>query len=114
MAQDLGPELRDHLTRYLAGEIGLQAFQEWFVPSFWNLPTPEVAPMAARAVELALAEYTGGHLSEDELRDQLRPLVRTLSVQVGQQVSTRTESSSAIRSILIGGHSHMAAVRWGW
>jgi len=70
------PEIREHLARYLTGELSLAAFQEWFVPATWEL---DLADDQLRAlyggIELALAEYTNGDWTEDELRLLLRPLL---------------------------------------
>ena len=72
------PEIREHLARYLNGELSLATFQESFVPAMWEL---DLAAEPLRAlyggIELALAEYTNGDWTEDELRLLLRPLLST-------------------------------------
>ena len=95
MIDVLNVELRDRLVAYLADEISLLEFQEWFVPRLWGVdehadPTTQELWFE---VELRLAEYTSGHRTVEELRESLLPLVRTQSMSIGA-VSTRATSSS--------------------
>jgi hypothetical protein len=65
--------IRRALTRYLAGEVSLYELQEWFVPRAWELldQDGETHRLAAD-IELLLAEFTGGHQGEPDLRRALQ------------------------------------------
>jgi hypothetical protein len=69
--------LHDHLNDFLAGAISLDALKDWLVGATWNIEerASPAAVQLAYAVELALAEASGGYLTQDELRAQLRELV---------------------------------------
>ena len=65
--------IREALARYVSGEIPLAEFQEWFAPRAWEA-LAEGGPGSdlASDVELLLAEFTGGHGSEYDLREALK------------------------------------------
>ena len=94
-------EIRGQLARYLVGEIPLDQFEEWLVQGSWDahLDSEGSAQELAYNVELKLAEFSSGHLSEEELRRGLRPLLEycTVRLGVGQQpvITTSTGTSSA-------------------
>ena len=73
----LDTDIRTKLTEYLEGEINLVAFQEWFVPETWNIQNSQPAYILdlAYSIQLKLAEYTNGHLTENDLREFLRTKV---------------------------------------
>lgn len=69
---DLG--MREHLAGFLAGNDSVLAFQHWFARAM-----PEIEADAdedtyelALHVENRLAEFTGGHIDANRLRDVLR------------------------------------------
>ncbi|MDT4953580.1 MAG: hypothetical protein QOJ02_1718 [Acidobacteriota bacterium] len=66
-------EIRNRLSRYLSSQISLRELQEWFVPATWDVDQSpnQTARHLAYSIELRLAEYTSGHLSENELRHEL-------------------------------------------
>lgn len=94
---DLG--IREKLAKYLAEEISLSAFQEWFVPRAWNIDKrgEPGAVELVHEIELRLAEFSNGDWTEDELRTQLRPLATHYTVYM--TAAPRTESSSPITQI---------------
>jgi hypothetical protein len=64
--------LKAHIAEYAVGDSTLQSFQEWFIPWAWALAgTGSEAEDLANEVELRLAEFTNGHLSESSLKDAL-------------------------------------------
>ena len=68
--------IHDHLESYFSGEMSLDEFKDWFVGATWNIEgraAPEAIELAY-AVELALAEASGGYLTTDELQEELRKL----------------------------------------
>lgn len=77
MPSSLELAIRQRLAEVLAGETPLQAFDAWLVPATWdvNRDRDPVAFDLINEINLRLAEYTRGHLTESELRDQLRPLI---------------------------------------
>lgn len=68
-------EIRDQLARYLAGEISLQVFEEWFVSHSWdvNRTGNENAVELVYKIELRLAEFSKGHRTEQEFQNLLLP-----------------------------------------
>src|SRR5262249_41204885 len=72
------PELREWLNRYLAGEVSLTAFQEWFLPRAWTIEETGDGKLIQLVYDsqLALAEYTNGDWTEAELKELLALLAR--------------------------------------
>jgi hypothetical protein len=66
--------IREALAGYVSGEVPLAEFQEWFVPRAWEALAEggSVSDLVSE-VELLLAEFTGGHRSEHDLREALKP-----------------------------------------
>ncbi|HLA10042.1 MAG TPA: hypothetical protein VJ023_05445 [Pyrinomonadaceae bacterium] len=96
-------EIRAELVKYLAGEQSLDQFEDWFVQHSWNMHKDSSlsAQRLSSAIELRLAEHSSGHLSEEELRDQLRPYVVRYVVTVSFSSEAETvevESSGAAQS----------------
>lgn len=69
----LADEVVARLRDYLAGRQTLDEFEDWLVVKSWNMhrDSPPDAQEAVGAVELALAEHSSGHLSDEQLRDRL-------------------------------------------
>lgn len=86
----LASEIRQRLSRYLAQELSLTQFEEWFIPVAWEVSRsdePDAVDLAG-TIKLKLAEFTSGHWTEDELRGQLIPLVTRYEVRTGNAVLT--------------------------
>ena len=103
-------EIRNQLVRFLAGEISLDEFEDWFVQKSWDAhggSDPSTQRLAS-AVELRLAEHSSGHLSEVDLQDELRPFVSQYSVSVSLTahpitlVSTGASNSFTFRVAQLG------------
>lgn len=77
MDADLLSDIRDRLRRYLSREISLDQFREWFDLETWDVidKASSATQQFAGEIELRLAEFTNGHLSEAELRALLQPLL---------------------------------------
>lgn len=75
-------EIRNWLVRYLAQEISLKEFEDWFVPATWDVEKSKnpFAVQTAQEIDLRLAEFSNGHITEDELKTLLRPLVQQYEV----------------------------------
>lgn len=80
--------------RFCLGEVDVEGFEKEFVAA--SQPAKDRPSSAegsiAYEVELALAEFGRGHWNEDELRQELLRLVRTLKL-------TPTDSRSANETI---------------
>jgi len=73
-------DLRSHLADYLDGTHSLSEFRDWFDVETWGVAAEpdSLARQIAGEIELRIAEFTNGHLTEDELRrhlEYLRPEV---------------------------------------
>jgi len=77
MNQTTVRDLQLHLSKYLSDESTLREFREWFDDETWGLAAESESPVRriAGEIELRLAEFTGGHLTESEMRKQLQPLL---------------------------------------
>lgn len=69
-------QLRSQLIRFLDKDLSLDDFEDWFVQATWNMHQDSgfLAQRLAYAIELRLAEHTSGHLSDDQLRQELSVL----------------------------------------
>jgi hypothetical protein len=69
-------EIQEALAKYLAGDISLPDFEDRFVQSSWNIHKSNYseARRFVHSIELRLSEVSSGHLSEDDLRQQLASL----------------------------------------
>jgi hypothetical protein len=98
-------EIRVELVKYLANEQSLDDFEDWFVQHSWDMHKDSdlSAQRLAAAIEVPLAEHSNGHLSEEELRDQLRPYVVryvvTLSFASSEVDNIEVESSGTSQAI---------------
>jgi hypothetical protein len=96
MQSSLDIEIRQRLTRYLAGEISLEAFQEWFAPIAWSIPGDEnwSTHELVNEIELRLAEFTSGHWTRQELGERLRLALETYTMAAMPE--PRTSSTSEL------------------
>ena len=66
-------ELKNQIARYVFGDVMLDAFQAWFIPeAMGDAGADHEGSLLVSEVTLRLAEYTSGHLAEEELRASLR------------------------------------------
>lgn len=84
MESSLDLEIRKRLSLYLAGEISLQNFEEWFVPASWNVHQSgnQAAINLVYDIELWLAEFSDGIWSEQELKQYLLSLSENYHVDM--------------------------------
>jgi hypothetical protein len=70
-------QIRNRLAMFLDGLIDLDAFEDWFVQSTWDihLSGSKAAETLTFAVEESLSEYSSGHLNEQQLRNELYDIV---------------------------------------
>ncbi|HUG94249.1 MAG TPA: hypothetical protein VML55_25695 [Planctomycetaceae bacterium] len=88
MPNNLERDIRIKLGEYVTCQVGLEEFHDWLSPVLWDIEDqgePGAADLAY-SIELAIAEYSAGHMNEQELREELEQLVL---------YSLRTTSASA-------------------
>jgi hypothetical protein len=93
MNQPLSQQIGVELGRYLRGERTLREFYHWFMPASWDVHRHE-DPQAERLVGeigLKLAEYSAGHVTEDEIREEFEALLE--EHQVADRVSKLSRRS---------------------
>jgi hypothetical protein len=70
-------QIREKLRQLLMESISLDAFDEWIARETWNMhldSAPEAINLAGK-VELLLAEFDGGYLSNQKLFERLGSLI---------------------------------------
>src|ERR1700746_3354725 len=83
MEPSLRDEIKDRLSRYLAGQDELSAFHEWFIPATWDIDSQsEPVKRVAHRLQLLLAEFSNGDWSEEELRTKFWELINRSSITV--------------------------------
>ena len=77
-------EIRQHLIEFLLNPDSLDDFEDWLVCRCWNMHanSSEEAQKLASAIELWLAEYSGGHIDFDALRRELVPYVTDINISL--------------------------------
>ena len=77
MSSPLVRTIQARLADYLAGECSLDEFKDWLVGETWDieLRADAEAERLTYRIKHRLAEQSGGHITEDDLREALRPLV---------------------------------------
>ena len=75
MPHPLDFNIREQLARYLASEISLHEFEDWFFPETWNIDQTDDLNLLnlVYGIKLRLAEFSNGDWTEDELHSRLRP-----------------------------------------
>jgi hypothetical protein len=70
MPQSLEFSIREQLASYLANQISLNEFEDWFFPETWDIDqTNDVALLnLVYGIKLLLAEFSNHDLTESELR----------------------------------------------
>lgn len=69
-------EIRAYLSRYLAGTMSLDDFEDWFIPATWDIERYGTgAARLAAEVRSALFSIATGEGSEDEFRTLAREKV---------------------------------------
>ena len=81
MMQDLKDLIRWKLLDYLEGRFTLRDLRAWLASETWDIHAtedPDLIGLVGR-IELALAEYSLGHISRDEMREEFQA---TLELQL--------------------------------
>ena len=78
-------EVRRRAADYIAGRITIRDFELWLAPLAWSLDDPssdaQLRELVA-AIELKIAEYTGGAWRESELRDLIEAIAVPVSASL--------------------------------
>lgn len=92
-------EIRQKISEYLSEALSLRQFQEWFVPATWDIHQAGIQEevLLTGKVELWLAELTSGHLTEDELKYEMR---RFLNEPI--MIITGSSTQTISRQIIFG------------
>ena len=69
-------EIRQQVAAYLSGTITFEAFEDQFVALTWNAPDEPTRRLASW-IEHCIADYTGGALGPEDLRESLIPFAMT-------------------------------------
>lgn len=98
MDTTLDTAIREHIFRYLTGEIDLPAFEDWFVGATWEVLGHAEGPLLALVgdVDLALAEYSSGHATIIDLRRDLGDAMQNVTVAVGAPQDATAASGTTI------------------
>ncbi len=77
MSHSLDYNIREHLATYLAGEISLHEFEDWFFPETWNVDQADNLALTNLVYQIKLrwAEFSNGDWTGGELRSMLRSLL---------------------------------------
>ncbi len=104
MTAQLELDVYQHLVRYLAGQEDLQSFRTWFDQNTWDRGSWN-SPLLGH-IELAFAELSSNHRTEDEFRSALQSSIPQLTLQLHPLLSsalsiTSGSSNTLIRSNLV-------------
>ena len=70
-------EIKAHVAQFLNGSLSIDDFNTWLTRASWNMHLSASARVqeVVGTVELCLAEFSLGHLREDEFRKELRAIL---------------------------------------
>jgi hypothetical protein len=82
MQHSLEFEIRDHLLSYVAGEISLHDFEDWFFAKTWDVDKSGDAALLDLVYQIKLdwAEFSNGDWSEQELRGMFKSLAEKITI----------------------------------
>lgn len=99
---DLRPQIRAQIARYLADEVDLPSLYAWLGSETWEVErwAPESADLA-RTAQLLLDEFSHGDWSDDELRSHLRGLVGVLGEYDRTEVTSGSASTTVTQAVTV-------------
>lgn len=112
MSYSLDFNIREQLARYLAKEISLREFEDWFFPETWDVD--QIGDLALMnlvyGIKLRLAEFSHGDWTENELRSLLRPFIEKFDLdnspsQIKVQYGTSSINSRVPSMTICSGQS---------
>ena len=110
MAYSLDFNIRERLAEYLAGEISLHEFEDWFFPETWDVDQLNDLALTnlVYGIKLRLAEFSHGDWTEKELRNLLKPFIETYDIgtsPVQLRYGTSSTSFHAPTSVIYSSQS---------
>jgi hypothetical protein len=117
MSNPLNFEIREQLARYLAREISLHDFEDWFYAETWDIDVIDDISTINMTydITLLLAEYSSKAWTEDELRKLLRPFITEYALnpskykeQHGTSSMNYVVKSSRVEGMLSTNHSGLS------
>ena len=71
-------EIHERVARYMAGDISLPAFREWFYPQAWNVDrrADTLTSQMVHEIDLILAEFDRGDWTEAEVKRHFSALAK--------------------------------------
>lgn len=78
--------IHEKLAEYLAGEISLREFENWFFPETWDvdqIDNPALANLVY-GIKLRIAEFSNGDWTESELHSMLRSFLEKYVITASQ------------------------------
>ncbi len=102
MQHSLEFEIRDRLIAYLANEISLHDFEDWFFPKTWDVDKmhdPALLDLVYQ-IKLDWAEFSNGDWTEKELRSMLRSLAQRYVMSSSQIPEMHSTSNKNIETTL--------------
>jgi hypothetical protein len=112
MSYSLDFNIRERLASYLAKEISLRTFEDWFFPETWDVDQlGDFALMnLVYGIKLRLAEFSHGDWTENELGSLLRPFIEKFDIdnppsQIKVQYGTSSMNSRIQSTTIYSGQS---------
>lgn len=89
MSHSLDYTIREQLADYLADNISLHKFEDWFFSETWEIDDADNQNLAnlVYGIKLRLAEFSHGDWTEAELRNMLRSIEEKHTIIVGNTIS---------------------------
>jgi hypothetical protein len=94
-------QIQQQLFGYLTRALSLNEFEDWLVQQSWNMhrDSSDAAQRLVGAIELRLAEYSNGDLTDEGLERELKGLIAPAAIVVidggGSAVPTWTGSTAS-------------------
>jgi hypothetical protein len=94
MASELELEIQQHLLRYLDGSEERHEFENWLIPTLWDLAESrdEASRELAGHIHNLIAETSNGDRSEESLQEELTRIVRPF----GAKEPTRQQAKPCV------------------
>ncbi len=98
----LEQDIRDHVGLYLNSFLDVDQFEDWCVATTWNVEQSgtEGATDLTFRIESALAEFTSGLTTENELRHTLAPILQVQWASPFEVLDHQVERLATRRSSL--------------
>lgn len=93
MSHSLNFRIHERLAEYVANQISLRVFEDWFFPETWDIDDTDNQELMnlVYGIKLRLAEFSHGDWTETELRQLLRTISTKYTI-VGQNATVAPHS----------------------